>query len=955
MLDPIAIRLIGHDDGVAAMFARTVSAAQRLGDAVQAGGRTAGSALDKVGADADTTRGALQRLSSTDWAEGAEGRARQFAGALDDARSKTENLNNTLGKVRNAGAGMAIAGGAAHLLSSHLIEVSKEGTEVEARLEAVLKAQGRLNDLNGINTAVDDVASRGHFEDDDAVRNATVLMANWEVKTKDMAPLLEAAGRQAQTTGQSVDEMANSFGKAIATGNFEGLKRSAVSFSETEEAAIRAGYAVSQEAGQMALVNAITAAVARTTGELGDGLTDAQKRANDFSRAADDAMTNVGAGALSARADVAGLAGRMLALGGGNEGAQRAAGYILEIGSGALTAIGGIAAFTGQLGQSYLALKSFQAARAASSAASGVAAATSAANAAAQTAEAAAMTVGAAAATADATATGIDAAASGAAAETATVNAAAQVAEAAAMTASGAAAGTAAIGFGTLAAAAALVAVAIAGFIVAFKGSEDAGSMAADHLIEKWGLLGELWVSLGDKFNDFWQIISGNDRAAGAKADEAEAESLRLTNEYRAKRGLAPLAATAPDHENDDEYVHDAASKTADASATTTTSDSIADVTASAAATAAVAFPVGDVTPRDNTEARDIQAQITALTGAIRTETNAGLKAALIGDLGDLQKRLKAAQVVGTARQSQEGIEAQIRSLQSRIHKETDTATKKAQENQLAALQEQLRTAKAATAREEDAAKTTTAAAKISSSLANERTSGQAGVDVLRLKLARDRQKDNEKASLEERLKSITDQADAGMMDKDAATAEKSRLSAAFEQRNKALDAAEAMAVTRIQAQADIAKAIADHGNVALARLHAQFEIQKAQMAIDFAGAAGSAPTGGAFRAVMRGLGGTPASAAEIASQPAFNPNTWSRDDGADSTPFVTNYASLTEGAPRAAVAPAFREPPRAIDGGRIVVNAPQPTQRTLPSGKIEINFGKIEIDNQWQRAMEGY
>lgn len=289
---------------------------------------------------------------------GLNGKVQVLGGAFGVLDSRISRWRQSMDEAGQSGAGLRdmgtkfmIGGTGALFLANHLKQVSAEGRGVEARLAGVLAAQGRIGDLPQINKGITDVTVRAHAPDDDPFREAVTLMGNWAVKTKDMIPLLEAAGRQAGTTGQSVQEMANAFGKAIATGGFEGLKRSAVAFSESEEAAIKAAYGVSEAAGQMELTNAIIAAVARTTGELGSNLTDAQKAANDAARAMDDLQTNIGAGAAEADANVKNLAVSILSLGANSEEAQKGAGAILQYGAYAGSAIGAVLGLAGSIMQ----------------------------------------------------------------------------------------------------------------------------------------------------------------------------------------------------------------------------------------------------------------------------------------------------------------------------------------------------------------------------------------------------------------------------------------------------------------------------------------------------------------------------------------------------------------------------------------------------------------------------
>jgi TP901 family phage tail tape measure protein len=79
----------------------------------------------------------------------------------------------------------------------------------------------------------------------------------------------------------------------------------------------------------------------------------------------------------------------------------------------------------------------------------------------------------------------------------------------------------------------ALVAIAIAGFATAFYGARDAGSMSADKLREKWGLLGATWDTLGNKIANLWTKINGT-QAAG---DAASRKSYDIASARAKKRG----------------------------------------------------------------------------------------------------------------------------------------------------------------------------------------------------------------------------------------------------------------------------------------------------------------------------------------------------------------------------------------------------------------------------------
>lgn len=88
----------------------------------------------------------------------------------------------------------------------------------------------------------------------------------------------------------------------------------------------------------------------------------------------------------------------------------------------------------------------------------------------------------------------------------------------------------------------ALLAIAIAGFAIAFYGARDAGTMSADALIKKWGILGKVWVAGGDALGNLISKLNGT-AAASAKADKDLAV---LQAKIAKKHGAATPAARAP-------------------------------------------------------------------------------------------------------------------------------------------------------------------------------------------------------------------------------------------------------------------------------------------------------------------------------------------------------------------------------------------------------------------------
>jgi hypothetical protein len=339
-LDPIILQIIANTSGVSSALSGVTRSVSGVGNAV-----------DEARARTARLRQELEQ-------------ARSGGASMDEIRTRTDALNESLNSsagraaamtdkltgLRNIGAGMAAAGMGGLALANNLIEVAEEGNAVEARLESILKAQNRLGDLGKFDTAVNDVAVRGHFDDDDQLRDAAVKMASFSVETKHASALLEMSARQARTMGTEVGGVAEQLAKAYASGNAGALKKSGVVITPQEIASIKEAYAISQKVGQAKFMQVIGPAIANNTVALADSLTAAKAASNDAARALDDAMTATGTGAANAKVHIDLLKASLITLGTGNPAILENAGYIGYIGSTALAAGGSILSLGSQIG-----------------------------------------------------------------------------------------------------------------------------------------------------------------------------------------------------------------------------------------------------------------------------------------------------------------------------------------------------------------------------------------------------------------------------------------------------------------------------------------------------------------------------------------------------------------------------------------------------------------------------
>lgn len=465
-ISPIAIRLTAVGEAaVAGAFGNIAGAAHRMGDAIASeGGRSA------------TSLGLSEKAA--------------------------QSLSDRLGTVRNAAAGIAIAGVAAGALAEHLTSSFLEADRLGGRLESLLKGKGLEDGIGKVKALGNEIAG---------------------------------------LTGGDDDAVAAAIAGAVASGRTAALREYGITIDAAGQAAIAAAGKISIQAKSQETLNQVLRAGEAAVKNLKDGMDASTASLGEMGVRWGNLEEGFGKGAARVKASLyEGVISPIFDLLEASPGLQETAGGIISIGAAGLSAAGSIVGFTAQLGQSYLALRALQAARIANTTAAG-------AGAVAQTAEASAQAAGAVAATADAEATAADAVASTAAATAATTNAAAQTAEAAAMTGSGAAAAAAGVSIGALGAIVGLAVISIAGFVTAFKGAADAGSMSADRLRDKWGPLGDLWDSLGEKFGRMQSNIAGE----GARTADLDRQ-LKEIDEAAAKRRAgkdfshpAAVAATA--------------------------------------------------------------------------------------------------------------------------------------------------------------------------------------------------------------------------------------------------------------------------------------------------------------------------------------------------------------------------------------------------------------------------
>ncbi|HEX8834971.1 MAG TPA: hypothetical protein VF719_12260, partial [Abditibacteriaceae bacterium] len=275
---------------------------------------------------------------------------RHVKGAGNDAttaRRSFGGLGDVLGTL-----GVAAAGAGMLAFSNRMRDAATEGDGLEARLEGLFKQQQRLADLPQVQMSIARIAEQAHLPDDDPLVEASIQMGSDGVQTQHLDQLLQNTARQAHTLKVPIEQVGEAMAKAYAEGSLSRLKRINILFTEQQEAAVAAAYGISAAAGQMAFMEAVTASTNQNAVALGEGLTGAQKAANDLARSGDEAMTAIGRGANNAQKEIDGMAGSVLGVVTQNPALLESAGYMGHITSAAMITGGtvlGVAASIGQV------------------------------------------------------------------------------------------------------------------------------------------------------------------------------------------------------------------------------------------------------------------------------------------------------------------------------------------------------------------------------------------------------------------------------------------------------------------------------------------------------------------------------------------------------------------------------------------------------------------------------
>lgn len=203
------------------------------------------------------------------------------------------------------GVASLVAGGLAlgglNALSNNLVQAGNEANNISAKLDGMLRARGQ----NGARVELDAVSeslSKLTGMDDDLFSDAQAHLLSFGLNAKQIGQIMPGLVGQANTMGQSLDGVADSFGRAFASGNAGALIRSGVVLSKADQDAIKAAKSISEAAGQQELFNRVLDSYQQFAVKAGEGITDAARAQGNFNTQIGNFQELIGTGASEARA-----------------------------------------------------------------------------------------------------------------------------------------------------------------------------------------------------------------------------------------------------------------------------------------------------------------------------------------------------------------------------------------------------------------------------------------------------------------------------------------------------------------------------------------------------------------------------------------------------------------------------------------------------------------------------
>jgi hypothetical protein len=197
---------------------------------------------------------------------------------VDVTESKALKLSKSFLAASGASAGAAAGLG---LFLNSAVQAGNEAGNASAKLDAMLRARGETGARKDLDAVAASMAKLTG-QDDDAFTNTEAHLLSFGLSAQQIARIMPSLVGQANVLDQSLDSVADSFGRAFASGDAGGLTRSGVVMSAADKEAIKLAKSTSEAAGQQELYNRVLASYQQYAGKAGEGVTNAARAQGNF-------------------------------------------------------------------------------------------------------------------------------------------------------------------------------------------------------------------------------------------------------------------------------------------------------------------------------------------------------------------------------------------------------------------------------------------------------------------------------------------------------------------------------------------------------------------------------------------------------------------------------------------------------------------------------------------------
>jgi hypothetical protein len=221
-------------------------------------------------------------------------------GRVEQSAARMDKIGGALVGI---GAGVTGASIGLQRLVTKSIEVGNYADGIASKLKAMLAVRGEsgaYDELMALSAQMQKLTGQS----DEVFSDASSHLLSFGLNARQIAQILPGMVGQANTMGQSLNSVADSFGKAFASGNAGALTKSGLVLSQADKEAIDYAKGISEAATQQAVFNASINAYAKYATKAGEGISRAARAQNYFNQLKGDAQEQFGQGAAEAQTDL---------------------------------------------------------------------------------------------------------------------------------------------------------------------------------------------------------------------------------------------------------------------------------------------------------------------------------------------------------------------------------------------------------------------------------------------------------------------------------------------------------------------------------------------------------------------------------------------------------------------------------------------------------------------------